>query len=131
KFTKLTADEINALNESMVIKEVRKGGFLLKEGQRDTDTFFILKGLVRQYRLMDGEEITTNFFAESQWIISLTSFSDNTSSTDYLVCEEPTSVVVGNEQKAQEIFRKFPRLETTSRAVMETVFSEQQKLLTS
>lgn len=131
KFTILTEEEIKALTESMVIKEIRKGDLLLKEGQRNTDTFFILRGLVRQYKLTNGEEITTNFFNEGQWIISLTSFSDDTIATYFLVCEEPTLIVVGNEQKAQEIFKNFPRLETTSRAVMETVFSEQQIMLTS
>ncbi len=115
----------------MVIKKFKKGDFLIKEGQRNTDTYFVLTGLVRQYKLADGNEIITNFFNEGQWILSLTSFSANTVSTDYLICEETTSVVVGNEQKAQEIFKKFPRLETTSRAVMETEFAEQQKMLTS
>jgi CRP-like cAMP-binding protein len=127
KFTKLTADEIKALTDSMVIKEFKQGSFLLKEGQSNTDTFFILEGLVRQYTLTNGEELTTNFFNEEQWIISLTSFSENTISADYLICEETTSVVIGNEKKAQELFGQFPRLETISRAIMEGVFSEQQK----
>ncbi len=131
KIAPLTAEEIKALADSMVIRECRKGDFLLKEGQRNTDTFFVLTGLVRQYKLTDREEITTNFFSEGQWIIALTSFSDHTSASDYLACEENTSVVVGNEQKAQEIFQQFPRLETVSRMVMERVFAEQQKLLLS
>ncbi len=131
KFTRLTEEEVGALTDSIVIKEIDKGDFLLREGQRNTNTFFILTGLVRQYKVINGEEITTNFFGEGQWIIALTSFSEDTISSDYLVCEERTSVVVGNEQKAQEIFRKFPRLETVSRAVMETVFAEQQKMFTS
>lgn len=131
KFTKLTEEEIETLTESMLTKEYKKGDFLLKEGQRDIDTFFILSGLVRQYKLVNGEEVTINFFTEGQWIISLTDFSDNIIASEFLICEEPTTIVVGNEQKAQEIFKKFPRLETTSRAVVETVFSEQQKMHTS
>lgn len=50
----------------------------------------MLEGLVRQYKLKDGEEITTNFFTIGQWIISLTSFSESAISTDYLVCAEDT-----------------------------------------
>lgn len=131
KITTLTAEEIQALTDSMVIRECRKGDFLLKEGQQNTDTFFVMSGLARQYKLTDREETTTNFFSEGQWIIALTSFSDHTSSSDYLVCEENTSVVVGNEPKAQQLFKQFPRLETVSRVVMERVFAEQQKLLIS
>lgn len=131
KFTTLSAEETEALMDSMLIKEFQKGDFLVKEGQKNSDTFFVLQGLVRQYKLTHEEEITTNFYTEGQWIMSLTSFTDLTAATDFLVCVEATSLVVGNEQKAQEIFKKFPRLETTSRAVMETVFAEQQKMLTS
>jgi CRP-like cAMP-binding protein len=131
KFTTLTAEETKALTESMVIKEIKKGEFLIKEGQRNKDTYFVLSGLIRQFKLVNGEELTTNFFNEGQWIISLTSFKDNPVADSYLMSEEPSLVVIGNEDKAQEIFKNFPRLETTSRAVMETVFSEQQKTITS
>jgi CRP-like cAMP-binding protein len=131
KFTTLTAEETKALTDSMVIKKIRKGEFLIKEGQRNKDTYFVLSGLIRQFKLANGEELTTNFFNEGQWIISLTSFTDNPIADSYLISEEPSLVVIGNEEKAQEIFKNFPRLETTSRAVMETVFSEQQKTLTS
>jgi len=33
KFTKLTEEESKALSESMVVKEIKKGDFLIKEGQ--------------------------------------------------------------------------------------------------
>lgn len=131
QFTTLTAEEIKALTDSMVIKEIKKGEFLIKEGQRNKDTYFVLSGLLRNFKLINGEELTTNFFIEGQWIISLTSFSDYPIADSYLISEEPSFVVIGNEEKAQEIFKNFPRLETTSRAVMETVFSEQQKTLSS
>ncbi len=131
KFTTFTPDEINALTDSMVIKHFRKGCFMVKQGQYNTDSFFIVNGLVRQYKLIDGAEISTNFFTEGQWIISLTSFSDNNIATDYLICAEDTSVITGNEQKAQELFKKHPRFETISRAVIETAFAEQQKMMSS
>src|SRR5690554_5024133 len=131
KFTTLTAEETKALTDSMVIKKIRKGEFLIKKGQRNEDTYFVLSGLIRQFKLVDGEELTTNFFNEGQWIISLSSYTDIPIADNYLISEERSMVVIGNEEKAREIFKNFPRLETTSRAVMETVFSEQQKTLTS
>ena len=39
QFTTLTREESTALSDSMDIKEIEKGGFLLKEGQRNMDTF--------------------------------------------------------------------------------------------
>ena len=44
---------------------------------------------------------------------------------------EDTTVVIGNETKAQELFKQYPRFETVSRMVMESVFSEQQKTMSA
>lgn len=114
---------------SMVTKNFRKGDYIVKEGQHNENTFFVLEGLVRQFKVVDEADITTNFYSEDQWIMSLTSFSDDSYSKDNLVCMEDTSLVVGNEEKAIELFKQFPRFETLSRQVMEVAFLEQQNLM--
>lgn len=131
QITTLTSDETKALEEGMEVTIFKKDSFLLKEGQTSIDTYFILEGCIRQYCLIDGEEKTTNFFTEGQWIISLTGLSQNAPSLHNLVCMEETSLVIGNEQKAQELFKKFPRFETLARVVVEKSFAEQQQLMTS
>lgn len=131
QITALTADEAKVLEEGMVVTNFAKDTFLLKEGQTSIDTYFILEGCIRQYCLIDGEEKTTNFFTEGQWIISLTGLTQNVPSVHNLVCMEDTALVIGNEQKAQELFRKFPRFETLARVVVEKSFAEQQQLMTS
>ncbi len=129
KITPLTSDEQESLVASMLVKSFKSGDFILKEGQRSADTFFVLEGLARQYKLIGGEEITTAFYKEGQWIISLLSFTENPVCQENLICIEDTTIVVGNEQKAQELFSLYPRFETISRVVMETVFYEQQQRL--
>lgn len=131
KFTELSDEEKKALTASMDIKEIKKGNYLVKAGQRNIDSYFILSGLIRQYKVKNGDEITMDFYTEDQWIIHFTGFEENPVSENNLICEETSFVVVGNERKAQELFQQFPRLETISRMVMETVFAEKQKLLNS
>ncbi len=131
KITNLTTDETKVLAESMVVKNFGKNDYLVKEGQFTNDTYFIINGCVRQFKILDGNDITTNFYTEEQWIISLENFEGKTESKYNLVCMEDTTVVIGDEQKAQEIFDQYPRFETTSRQIMETVFMEQQNLMTS
>jgi CRP-like cAMP-binding protein len=131
KFTTLSTEEQQVLVESMEVQRFAKGDHLIKEGQYNKDSFFILEGLVRQYKLVDGEEISTNFYKEDDWIISLTGFSEHTAAQESFICMEDVLVVTGNEQKAQELFIRHPRFETISRAVMETVFLEQQNRLSS
>jgi CRP-like cAMP-binding protein len=131
KITNLTAEETKVLAESMVVLNFSKNDYLVKEGQLANDTYFILEGCVRQFKIIDGNDITTNFYAEEQWIISLENFEGKTASKFNLICMEDTSVVIGNEQKGQELFKQFPRFETISRQIMETVFMEQQNLMAS
>ena len=131
KITTLNQDEAKALEEGMVVTNLKKNTFLIKEGQTSIDTYFILEGCLRQYCVIDGEEKTTNFFTEGQWVISLNGLTQNTPSFHNLVCMEETSLVIGNEQKAQELFKKFPRFETLARVVVEKSFAEQQQLMTS
>ena len=131
RISPLSAEESKAIEENMCIKTFKKGDFLLKEGQLSVDTYFVLEGCIREYILVDGEEKTTNFFTEEQWVISLNNFSPNSPSTHNLVCVEDTTVSVGNERQAQEMFKRFPRFETISRAIVEADFVEQKKLMTS
>lgn len=131
KISPLSAAEAKVIEESMDAQHFKKGTILLREGQVAVDTYFVLEGCIREYILVDGEEKTTNFFTEEQWVISMSNFNALTPSSHYLICNEDTTAVVGNEQAAQVMFKKFPRFETISRAVMEVFFSEQKKIMTS
>ena len=131
KISPLSTEEAKVIEESMDAQHFKKGTILLREGQVAVDTYFIMEGCIREYILVDGEEKTTNFFTENQWVISMSNFNAQSPSKHYLVCIEDTYAVVGNEQAAQVMFKNFPRFETISRAVMEVFFSEQRKIMTS
>jgi CRP-like cAMP-binding protein len=125
----LTHAEIAAIEASMCIRTYPKGSILLREGQVATESYFVLAGCVRQYTLVEGEERTSRFFMEEQWVLSLESFLQGTPAAHGWVCAEETTVVVGTEQREQELFVRFPRLETVARKVLERVIAEHQSLL--
>ena len=101
----LTHEESAAIAETMLIQEYKKGSILLREGQISKEAYFVIKGCVRQYYLVDGEEKTHNFFTEEQWVVAIKSFSQNTPSTYYLDCCEDSHLVVGNRQKEEDLYR--------------------------
>lgn len=125
----LSAEEVVAIAESMCVKTFPPGTILLQEGQVAAECYFVLQGCVRQYYLVDGEEITSNFFTEDQWAVSLKSFSQQVAADHYFVCNEETTLVVGNAQKENELYRRFPKFETVSRMVLQQAFSEQQEMM--
>lgn len=131
RFAELSNAESNAIADSMCVKFFKKGEHVLKAGQVAVDTFFVLEGCVREYMMLDGEEKTTNFFTEEQWIISLNNFSQRAPSETNLICAEDTVLSIGNEEQAQKMFVDFPRFETIARAIVEAGFLEQKKQMTS
>lgn len=129
KIMPLTQQEADAIAATMIIRQSKKGDILLKEGQISTEAYFVLEGCVRQYFIIDGKEKTANFFTKEQWVISLNSFSYRQPSTHYMECALDSVLVVGNREKEQDLYRRFPRLESVSRKVLEKVFAEQQQLM--
>jgi len=127
----ISDEESSAIAETMCIQQYKKGTVLLKEGQVSTEVYFVLDGCVRQYFIVDGEEKTNNFFTDEQWVISVNNFNQRIPSTHFLACCIDSSLVVGNRQKEEGLYRRFPKLETVSRKVMEKVFAEQQEIMAS
>jgi CRP-like cAMP-binding protein len=131
KISLLTKEEQVALETSMLIKNFKKGEYIMKQGAPDKNSYFVMEGCVRAFRILDGEEWTQQFYTANDWIISLNSFSNDKNASSSLICVESSEVVIGDESKAQAIFKKFPRFETISRTVMERVFAAQKEWLES
>lgn len=125
----LSEAEAAAISASAVVVEYPKGAVLLREGQVSANTYFVLAGLVRQYILVDGDEKTTAFFSPEQWVISLNGMAEPEPSAHYWVCEEASTLVVGNEGAAQKLFTDHPRLESIARLVLERTFSDYQQAM--
>lgn len=127
----LTDEEARAIAETMIIRQYPKGTLLLKEGEVSMDAYFVLEGCVRQYYIVDGDEKTNNFFTEEQWVVSVNSISQQVPSNHFLECCVDSTLVVGNRDKEEALYRRFPKLETISRKVMEKVFAAQQEIMAS
>jgi len=125
----LTAEEIAGIRESMCIRTFKKGTILLKEGQIAKECYFVLKGCVRQYYVVEGEEKTSNFFTENQWVVSVNSFMNKTPANHYFDCTEETTLVIGTEQKENDLYSQFPKFEKLARMALEKGFGEQQEIV--
>ncbi|RDB07366.1 Crp/Fnr family transcriptional regulator [Runella aurantiaca] len=129
KIALLSEDEASAIKNSAVVKNYAKGTVLVHEGQFSKETFFVLKGLIRQYNLTEGEEKTTAFFTEEQWVMALNNLEGDNPSPYYWVCEEDSVLLLGNDDSAQIIFNQFPRLESLARKIVENTFADYQQTI--
>lgn len=131
----LTEEEVSMIVDNANIQYFKKGAILLREGQVAKECFFVLKGLVREYYIVDGEERSTNFFTELEPVNSFTSHTAKKPSRHFLVCAEDCVLTVGNDSLEQEMCRRIPRLETIIKEEVEKETGKMQddlaKLLTS
>ena len=129
KFKRLSHQEKEIITKDIRIDKVAKGTILLKIGQKFLKTYFVLSGCVRQFYLIDGEEKTTNFHTEEEWIFPAIDPSSNQRSDYFLECTEDCVLVLAIEQDCNEQLKRFPLFQELSKIVFEKeIVKQQQKM---
>jgi CRP-like cAMP-binding protein len=129
QFSEFTPEEAAAIGSKITAKTYKKGTVLLSEGEVSSECFFVLKGCIRQYYLIDGEEKTTAFFTEQEAAVSLASYAAQLPSSHFLCCTEDCLLIVGDFNEEQEMYREFPKLEALTRTMMEQDYGKTQETL--
>lgn len=125
KYISLTDDEKNVLLSLNLFHSVKKGTVLLKEGQKSQESYFVLKGCIRVYYIIDGEEKTTAFYTE---LDALTPHCViNKASSDYFIsCVEDSILLISNTDMTAEVNSKFPKFDVMCRMFSEELLAKQQ-----
>lgn len=125
KYVSLSDEEKNAIISLDIFRAVKKGSILLKEGQNSKDGYFVLKGCIRTYYVIDGEEKTTGFYTELE-VLTPHSVINQTPSEYYIACIEDSIILVSSVDMEEEIFNKFPKFETICRILSAELLARQQ-----
>lgn len=125
RYIQLTDEEIAIIREQNIFRTYPKNSELLREGQHATECFFILKGCVRKYYLVDGEERNTDFYFENTPITPV-SYTTKEPSSYYLAALDDTIVAIGSDERNGQLMERIPRLAgmITSMALAQIVQSE-------
>lgn len=125
KYVSLTEDEKNVLLSLDLFHSVKKGTILLKEGQNSKESYFVLKGCIRTYYLIDGEEKTTAFYTEMDALTPHCVI--NKAPSEYFIsCVEDSILTISNTDMEMEINSKFPKFELMCRKLSEQLLVKQQ-----
>ncbi|WP_028668763.1 Crp/Fnr family transcriptional regulator [Runella zeae] len=125
KYITLTEEEKNALLNLDLFHSVKKGTILLSEGQKSKESYFPLKGCIRTYYILDGEEKTTAFYTEMEALTPPCVIS-KTPSDYYVSCVEDCILLVSNSDMEAEVNRKFPKFDTMCRILSEELLAKQR-----
>jgi len=125
KYIALDEDEKNALISLDIFRSVKKGTILLSEGQKTKNSFFVLKGCIRTYYILDGEEKTTAFYTEMEGITP-PCVINKTPSEYYISCLEDSILTISNSDMEIETNKKFPKFEIMCRLLSEELLAKQR-----
>ena len=125
QYVLLNDDEKHAIISLDIFKTLKKGTVLLKEGDRSLESFFVLKGCIRIYYVLDGDEKTTEFYTEMEGLTPNCVITKQPS--DYYVETTEDSILAISKQSMEaEIFEKFPKFESLCRVLSEELLVKQQ-----
>ncbi len=126
QMTSLSEEEEATIEACFPLKDFMSGTYLLREGQVAHEGYYVVKGCIRAFELIDGEEKTTAFFTEGYSAVDFHSQATGKPSSQNFVCQEDSTVAIVNQEKEQQLYEQFPRFETFCRSGMEEMMGNQQ-----
>lgn len=125
KYISLTEEEKNILLSLDLFHTVKKGTILLKEGEMSNNNFFVLKGCLRTYYVIDGEEKTTAFYTELEGITPHC-VVNNTPSEYFISCLEDSIILIADAKMSAEVNSKFPKFQLMCGKLSEELLAKQR-----
>jgi CRP-like cAMP-binding protein len=126
KYISLDDDFKEIITKTTIVKEFKKGDFLLKEGELVKESYFVLKGCVRNYAVIDGEEKTLEFFTEEQPIAPV-NYGKSDPSPHYLECIEDAVITINTPEHEKKMFKTYPQFESVCRVMSEVMMANFQE----
>lgn len=128
----LTDQEIDIFKSLTRIKSVRKGQFVVEQGEVSRYENFVVQGCLRCYHVdREGKEHIVQFAVESWWISDLQSFLTQSPAHFNVDAIEPSALVQLEYNDLQELYRSIPKFERFFRLIIQNAFVASQKRIIS
>lgn len=108
-------------------KEIKKGAYLVREGQTCRYLYFLHRGAVSLFLLKDGIEYVKDFSLDNKFVTSFTSFNAQTSSKVNLRAEQDCVVSYWDFDTVQMLKTTDLEWATFGRKVAESLFIRKEK----
>ena len=118
----LREEEWLALEQRLIVQNLRKGQFLTRQGEISRTVSFINKGLVRMFYVSDGKEVCTGFIPENNYISCYSSFLTQTPSVENIDALEECELINLTFDDMQYLYSTYPVYEIFGRKIAEMLF---------
>jgi CRP-like cAMP-binding protein len=107
-------NEMDMILSVSVMKKVRKGQYLLEEGQVSSFSAFVVTGSFRLFRVgEDGQEHIMKFAIENWWISDYTSFMSGRPANCYIEALENSELIIFTKEKWEYLINLIPAFKQT------------------
>lgn len=122
QLVKLSEDEWQRFAAAMQPASFAKGQHLLDIGNVCDHVTFLGTGLVRAYRIHDGEDLTEQFAFEGNYVTEYASFLTRTPSLVGMVAMEPVECLQVTHARLQQVYTMGANAERMGRLIAEHIF---------
>lgn len=119
KYSTMTHDELDILESVLVPRKIAKGERVLHEGDICKSIIYIDKGLMRQYYLKNGKEVTEYLAVEGSIMMSIESLFKEVPSLQEIEALEPTIIYELPKQRLEEVALHNVNIQILYRKILE------------
>jgi CRP-like cAMP-binding protein len=120
---RITDDEWAAFEPFIHLKKYKKRENFTREGQICREVGFVITGSFRQFYVVDGEEKSTFFMFENNFVSDYESFLKQAKSELTIEAMEDAEVLTFDYDTIQRFYRIYPTFETFGRLIGEYLFT--------
>lgn len=126
KISPIGEEDWQLCEPGLSLKTLGKSAFFVEEGKIYREIGFVVKGLLRAYYLVEGEEINTAFYMEGQWAKAYHSFLTQTASRQWIQALEDVELITIGYKHLQHLFANSPAWERFGRIATENLYVTSQ-----
>ena len=119
KYSTMTHDELDILESVLIPRKYAKGEMVLSEGEICTSIIYIDKGLLRQFYLKNGKEVTEYLAVEGSIMMSIESLFKEVPSVQQIEAIEPTIVYELPKKRLEEVALHNVNIQILCRKILE------------
>lgn len=129
KFKRFTPEDVSLILENTSVESFKKGEIVLEEGVVSNKCYLVIRGSLRQFKLIDGVEKTSAFFFEEDPVISYSGYLRNEPSEYAVQCLEDCMLISGTKEQEFKMRQTNPLLEYLAHHIMVNDFKKAENYI--
>jgi len=131
KHVSLTTEEQERVLALTEIEQYKTKAILLQEGETCTHSFFVTKGILRNYTIDEnGVEHVVSFACPGWWIADMYSYLSQRPGHSYIEVNEDAEVLLLSKENQEKLYAEVPKMERFFRILIEnSLVANQQRMI--